>query len=608
MFRPRLCFLLLACALLFSLQLRADTWTQVRSTHFVVNTDAGADRGRQLLLRFEEMRYVFGQLILRPAVNIPVPLTIIAFRTGGEMQAHVPVFQGKAVDLSGFFVGRPDRNFIALDLSTPDRWTTALHEYGHMLLDGNYPPTPLWFDEGFADYFSTINVTRDGVEIGKPPQGYLELLHNSQWMPLNQLLRVTAGSKTYNLGDHRSLFYAQSWVLVHYLIDQQKLPAAGQYFGLVESQHIPTDDALQQAFGMTPQQLEQQVRNYYQSPQAAYRTLKLPIDVNNVNTYTAEKISPPDAQVMLADLDVHIDAHRRQGMQVLRQIVQQRPDNALALRSLGYAYLQENDPDTASQYFDKAAKLNSADPWVYYYSALLLHRQSEKPSAEELEDIKADLKQAIRLRPQFADAYNLLGLAEMQSGDGQLSLQALTRAVELSPRNESYRLNLAQAYIFAHKFQEATALLQNLTTSKDAKIADQANQQMQQMEQARVQQRVEILGRPAEQYIAPQWRPKKTAPKPASSEAKSADTPVLPQTGPVHYMKGTLLAVECSDPAATLTLRADGRTWKMLTTDYLKMTLIGADQFSCDWRDRKVIVNYRSMGPGRGALVSLELQ
>ena len=608
MFRPRLCFLLLACALLFSLQLRADTWTQVRSTHFVVNTDAGADRGRQLLLRFEQMRDVFGQLILRPAVNIPVPLTIIAFRTGGEMQPHVPVFQGKAVDLSGFFVGRPDRNFIGLDLSTPDRWTTALHEYGHMLLDGNYPPTPLWFDEGFADYFSTINVTRDGVEIGKPPQGYLELLRNSQWMPLSQLLRVTADSKTYNLGDHRSLFYAQSWVLVHYLIDQQKLPAAGQYFGLVESQHIPTDDAVQQAFGMTPQELEQQVKNYYQSPQAVSRTLKLPIDVNNVNTYTAEKISPPDAQAMLADLDVHIAAHRRQGMQVLRQVVQQHPDNVLALRSLGYAYLQEDDPDTASQYLDKAAKLNSADPWVYYYSALLLHGQSERPSAEELEDIKADLKQAIRLRPQFADAYNLLGLAQMQSGDGQLSLQTLTRAVELSPRNESYRLNLAQAYIFAHKFPEATALLQNLTTSKDPKVADQANQQMQHMEQARAQQRVQILGRPADQYIAPQWRPKKTAPKPASSAPAAPEAPVLPQTGPVHYMKGTLLAVECSDPAATLTVRADGRTWKMLIADYQKMTLIGADQFSCDWQDRKVIVNYRSMGPGRGALVSLELQ
>jgi hypothetical protein len=38
------------------------------------------------------------------------------------------------------------------------------------------------------------------------------------------------------------------------------------------------------------------------------------------------------------------------------------------------------------------------------------------------------------------------------------------------------------------------------------------------------------------------------------------------------------------------------------------MALIGADEFSCQWHDRKVAVNYRAMGTGEGALVSLELQ
>ncbi|HEY6939589.1 MAG TPA: hypothetical protein VI424_20680, partial [Terriglobales bacterium] len=183
MHRPRLYSLLFACTLVFCRGARADTWNQVKSTHFVLNTDAGADRGRQVLLRFEQMRALFGQLILRSEVNVPVPLTIIAFRSSEEMQAHVPVYQGKAVDLSGFFVSRPDRDYIVLDLSAGNAWTTAFHEYAHVLLDGNYPATPLWFDEGFADYFSTIEVLREGVQIGKPPQGYLEMLRSSKWIP-----------------------------------------------------------------------------------------------------------------------------------------------------------------------------------------------------------------------------------------------------------------------------------------------------------------------------------------------------------------------------------------------------------------------------------------
>jgi Flp pilus assembly protein TadD len=608
MHRPRLYYVLLTVMFLFCVGAHADTWNQVRSTHFAVNTDAGADRGRQVLLRFEQMRALFGQLILRSEVNVPVPLTIIAFRSSDEMQAHVPVYQGKAVDLSGFFVSRPDRDYIVLDLSAGNAWTTVFHEYAHMLLDGNYPATPLWFDEGFADYFSTIDVLRDGVQVGKPPQGYLELLRSSKWIPFDELLEVQPDSKTYNLADRRSLFYAQSWVLVHYLFDMQKMPAAGEYFGLVEGQHTPVEQAVQQAFGMGSQQLEQQARNYYQSPQAVYRTLKLPVDVTMVNTYTADKIPPIDVQAMLAGLDVHMDAHQQHGMQALQELLQEHPDNAMALRDLGYAYLQKDDLDNAADCFERAAKLNSADSWVHYYSALLRHRSGEKLSPEELEATKGDLKDAVRLNPQFADAYNLLGLAEMESGDLQLCIRNLTTAVQLSPRKESYRANLAQAYIFARKWDNATALLQNLTASKDPKIAEQANQQLQEMDQARTRERGEILGRPADDYTAPQWRPKKTAPQPEAA-AQAPEQPQLPMHGPIHYLKGTLLSVDCAAaPAATLSVRAGGKTWKILTSNYQKMALIGAAQFSCQWHDRRVAINYRDMGAGQGALVSLELQ
>ena len=609
MHRPRFYFLLLACSALLCLRARADNWTEVRSGHFVVNTDAGGDRGRQVALHFEQMRAVFGQLILRSEVSIPVPLTIIAFRNSEEMQDHVPVYQGKAVDLNGFFLGRPDRDFVVLDLSGGDNWETVFHEYAHVLLDGNYPPTPLWFDEGFADYYSTINVLRDSVEMGKPPAGYLDVLRRAQWIPLAELFRVQPDSKTYNLSDRRSLFYAESWVLVHYLFDMQKLPAAGEYFGLVENQRVPVEEAAQQAFGVSLQQLEQQVKNYYQSPQAVYRTLKLPVDVTKMNTYTADRIPPLDAQAVLADLDVHMEDHQQRGIQALEALLQQHPDNVLALRSLGYAYLQKDDLDRAADCFERAAKLNSADPWVHYYSAVLRHRSGEKLTPEELEATKSDLKDAIRLNPQFADAYNLLGLAYMQGGDLQLSIRSLTRAVQLSPRNGNYRANLAQAYIFARQWDSATALLQSLAASKDPKIAEQANQQLQQMDQAQARERVEILGRPADDYTAPQWRPKPKPAAEATPEAKSPQTLQLPQEGAIHYLKGTLQAVDCSQaPAATLTVQAGGKTWKILTANFKKMALIGADQFSCSWHDRKVAINYRTMGRDQGALVSMEVQ
>jgi hypothetical protein len=38
------------------------------------------------------------------------------------------------------------------------------------------------------------------------------------------------------------------------------------------------------------------------------------------------------------------------------------------------------------------------------------------------------------------------------------------------------------------------------------------------------------------------------------------------------------------------------------------MVLIGADDFSCDWKDRRVTVNYKPGGSTDGDVVSLEVR
>ena len=43
---------------------------------------------------------------------------------------------------------------------------------------------------------------------------------------------------------------------MHYLLHDKKLPETGTYFDLVENQHVPVDQAMQKAYGMTPAQFE----------------------------------------------------------------------------------------------------------------------------------------------------------------------------------------------------------------------------------------------------------------------------------------------------------------------------------------------------------------
>ena len=166
--RPLLLIVLCAAALA-GRAAAADQWVEVRSPHFSVVTDAGERRGREVALRFEQMRAVFGTLILRNKVNIPVPLQIIAFKNSGGLRRFVPLWKGKPVELAGFYQPGEDRNFIAVDLSSNEGFRVVFHEYAHMLLNANYPPTQLWFDEGFAEYYSTIEIRNKEVEIGRPP-------------------------------------------------------------------------------------------------------------------------------------------------------------------------------------------------------------------------------------------------------------------------------------------------------------------------------------------------------------------------------------------------------------------------------------------------------
>jgi hypothetical protein len=103
-------------------------WVEVRSPNFSVVTDAGEKRGREVAMRFEQMRSAFGTLMTKANVNLPVPLQIVAFRNTKEMRLVAPLFHGKPTELAGLFQGGADRSFIMLDMSVENPWAVVFHE------------------------------------------------------------------------------------------------------------------------------------------------------------------------------------------------------------------------------------------------------------------------------------------------------------------------------------------------------------------------------------------------------------------------------------------------------------------------------------------------
>jgi hypothetical protein len=66
--------------------------------------------------------------------------------------------------------------------------------------------------------------------------------------------------------------------------------------------------------------------------------------------------------------------------------------------------------------------------------------------------------------------------------------------------------------------------------------------------------------------------------------------------------------VICTSDVAVLKIRSGQKVINLRTDNYKKLLVMGADEFSCDWRDKKVLVNYKQGGKSDGDLVTLELQ
>src|SRR5260370_25105434 len=100
---------------------------------------------------------------------------------------------------------------------------------------------------------------------GNGLKSFTEILSNPVWLTLPDLFGMKNRVGNGKEGTHHTLFYAQSWILVHYLLNKNKLPETGTYFDLVGNAKLPVDQAIQQSDRMTAAQLDQWVKDYFNS-------------------------------------------------------------------------------------------------------------------------------------------------------------------------------------------------------------------------------------------------------------------------------------------------------------------------------------------------------
>jgi tetratricopeptide (TPR) repeat protein len=653
-------FLLWAAAFLAVAQARSDEphWIRINSSHFSVVTDADQSKGREAAVRFEQMRAVFGQLLARNRINMSEPVDIIALKSDEEYSKVVPIRPGQAI-AAGFFLPGEDRNYFVLNLSREESWRAIPYDFALMFLNYNYPPTQPWFDEGFAEYFSSLRLDNKQGEIGAAPEGLTELLNAPAWLSIPDLFTTRRDISAGQEGSRHTLFNAQSWIVMHYLLNQNKLPETGTYFDLVENQQLPVEEAIQKAYGTTSAQLEQAVKNDFHllaAPSQAQEKGKQS-SPGNGGGIQVMAVSPADeigsstqelpqaeGQALVAEMSVRVPEHREQAVQELESIAgQPKTDNVVARRALAWAHLAKKEFDRAVEELSKGAELNPKDPWLHYYSALVRRAaaQGGGQATEGLPNMMQDLRLVLDWDPEFATARGMLAMAQLEGGGVHAAMDSMRAAIQVSPRNQSYLLNMAQIYMAGKNWDAATALLDRLKNSPDSLVAKAAREQLEGLPMLKKygvlpQGDTKTQGTAtapssssssppppapssasasstARKPAAPQPKTEKQNPEPdkqaSSDQLEQPPAQPQPDKRPIQFLKGKLIAIDCSQaPSAILTVSAGTRVLKLRTENYKSLMLMGTDEFSCEWKSRAVAINYRAGGKADGDLVSVELE
>lgn len=621
------------------------SWVKVSSAHFSVLTDAGQKKGQGEVaaLRFEQMRSAFGQLLARTRLNMPEPLEIIALKNDGDYVRIAPPRNGAA---TGFFLPGEDRNYIVLNLSDDQSWRAVAHDFAHVMLNYNYPPTPAWFDEGFAEYFASIRLAGQQAQFGgdpesgtsssenavgattpdrNPPRSLVELLKAPVWLPIPDLFGM-AHSESFPEGSHHTLFYAESWIVMHYLLNENKLAETGTYFNLVQNQKMPVEQAIQQAFGVSSTQLEQAIKSYFQAlapsfeqgPDAKGQNQGVwhSVAVSGDTGTATQDVSEQDGKALVAEMAARIPERREQAVNDLQSIVPQpKNESAIPHRALAWVLMQKKDYQGATEELGKALEVDQKDLWVRYYLALVKYHAAQSSGGElqGLGNMMQDLRAVLDIYPDFAQAYYLLALARLEGGGINSALESIRAAIQLNPRSELYLLGLAQIYMAGKHWDAASGLLEHLSASQNKEIAHAATNSLADLPTLKKYGR---LPQAESSSVAASSAPALRLPE--KDEAGAADDEEHPQAAPaepqpdkraVQFAKGKLVSVDCAQaPAAVLTVAISKKTVKLRTDDYKSLVLMGADEFSCTWKDRVVAVNYKAGGKADGDLVSLEMQ
>lgn len=450
------CRVLLGLLLAIATPARAE-WRVAESAHFRIFGDLPATALRERAVLLEDYRDTLGMFTNAKPVEGQPKLDIYIV---DNIADAVPF--GRIDKMVGGFYSASQSGIIAFATGGASGQATLLHEYAHHHMRSTSAIAyPAWYVEGFAEYFATARFQPERIELGLFDQGRAYSLANASWLPWD---KVVDPAFRYKGHEQAALFYAQSWLLTHYLFRTPgmaarqaaylKAVAAGEAPLAAFTTHVePSFDVLSRQLrrygldgrGMTYSQLRRTAR-----PAAAVTV----------------RVLPPSARklALLVAAMEHVGggvANRAAALSQVRAAAAAFPDDPLAERALAQAELNFGDPGAADARLDRLLAVAPEDATLLRWKAESLLRHPDGGTPERRSTVRRLLVRAFKADPaDWRTMHNYLHTFDLEHAPlAESQFQVLLRAYELAPQVDGLAIDVAAALVQRGDFAGAARAL-----------------------------------------------------------------------------------------------------------------------------------------------------
>lgn len=574
-------------------QAKDEKWVEARSPNFIVVTNAGSSQAKNTAIQFEQIRALFRQSF-DFAKDQPTPvITVLAAKDENTLKALLPEYWATKghTHPAGIFLDSTYQLQVAVQLSGEgdNPLQPIYHEYYHSLTIPYFSGLPVWISEGLADFYGNSKVVDKTASLGMPDAGLIEVLREQPMIPLQTLFRVDQASSYYNENTKATIFYAESWALIHFLMmgdHDTHRPQLVAYLDAL-SHGASQDEAAAKAFGDLGK-LQKALQAY----------------VSNFTFYEMRTAAPAkiaDSDLKLRALtEAEADAYRggflalhqqfNDAEALLQEAARSDAKLALAQQNLGVLYYEQHKIEDARNALDAAIEIDPRNALTRFLRADLAARSGGSGMSDS--QIDGDLRAAIAADPNFAPPYGLL--ASRLAGNGQSLPEAFElakKSVQLEPGVSSYQFVLAQVLARAHKYDQAQVVANRLAANAlDPRAKENAAQLLDYVQKLKD---AEAMYGGRRQSFAPSTNAQADTTVQASTgsagSSDSADSddddteePEKPANDGKSRIDGTVTEVQCKAQDMVITLATPNGTVKLHAPDNTRVDYISDVQLKSE--------------------------